>query len=137
MSDGTLRALAAQDGLVGIIGASVAIGRGYRDWLAAHPDQAAADAAPVVLTPDDWAAHVRHVIDNVSPDHVGIGLDLVGGRNCVPADASDYPDLIAGLERMAAAENVDKVAGQNWLRVLDAVGQGSSAANGRPRLASS
>ena len=170
MSDGTLRALAARGGMVGIIGASAAIGTTYRQWLAAHPDQAAATAAPVaamvtftswltraardhgefgqwldeqmrarhlaafrpwtedpsaadqVPGADDWAAHARHVIEIVGADHAGIGLDLVGGRSCVPRDASGYPDLIAALERVTTAENVDKIAGQNWLRVLEAAG---------------
>ncbi len=171
MSDGILRALAAKGGMVGITGASASIGPGYRQWLAAHPNKAAAAAAPVaamvtftssltraardhgefgqwldgqmrarhlaaftpwtedpdaadlVPTPDDWAAHAKHVIDTVSPDHVGIGLDLVGGRSCVPKDASGYPDLIAALERITTADNVTKIAGQNWLRVLEATGR--------------
>jgi membrane dipeptidase len=76
-----------------------------------------------VPTPDDWAAHARHVIDTVGPDHVGIGLDLVGGRSCVPKDASGYPDLIAALERITSADNVAKIAGQNWLRALEEAGQ--------------
>jgi membrane dipeptidase len=81
------------------------------------------DAADLVPTPDDWAAHARHVIDTVGPDHVGIGLDLVGGRSCVPKDASGYPDLIAALERITSADNVAKIAGQNWLRALEEAGQ--------------
>ncbi|MBV9792728.1 MAG: membrane dipeptidase [Actinobacteria bacterium] len=168
MSDDTLRALAAGGGLAGIIGASASIGARYRDWLAAHPDQAAGAAAPVgamvtftssltraardhgefgswldeqararhqaafqpwtefpgaagaVPTADDWAAHVRHVIEVAGADHAGIGLDLVGGRSCVPQDASGYPDLIAALERITTAGNVTKVAGENWMRVLAA-----------------
>src|SRR5262249_14709498 len=157
--------------MVGITGASAAIGPGYRQWLAAHPDKAAAAAAPVdamvtfassmtraardhgefgqwldeqmrarhpaaftpwaedpdaadlVPTPDDWAAHARHVIDTVGPDHAGIGLDLVGGRSYVPKDVGVYPDLIAALERITTADYVTKIAGQNWLRVLEATGQ--------------
>ena len=77
------------------------------------------DAADLVPTPDDWAAHASHVLDTVGPDHVGIGLDLVGGRSCMPKDASGYPDLIAALERITTADNVTKIAGQNWLRVLE------------------
>jgi membrane dipeptidase len=89
----------------------------FRPW-AEDPD-----AAGLVPTPDDWAAHPRHVIETVGPDHVGIGLDLVGGRSCVPKDADGYPDLIAALERVTTADNVTKIAGQNWLRVLEATGQ--------------
>jgi membrane dipeptidase len=80
-----------------------------------------ADAVPLVPTPDDWAAHVSHVIDTAGPDHVGIGLDLVGGRSCVPAGASGYPDLLKAVARVASSDVVAKVAGQNWLRVFDTV----------------
>jgi membrane dipeptidase len=76
-----------------------------------------------VPTADDWAAHARHLIETAGPDHVGIGLDLAGGRSCVLKDASGYPDLIAALERIRTADNVTKFAGQNWLRVLEAAGQ--------------
>jgi hypothetical protein len=58
-----------------------------------------ADAAPLVPTADDWAAHVTHIVRTAGPDHAGIGLDLVGGRSCVPADASGYPDLLSALSR--------------------------------------
>jgi membrane dipeptidase len=80
-----------------------------------------AGAQPLVPTADDWAAHAGHVVRTVGPDHVGIGLDLVGGRSCVPADASGYPDLLQALERSLPAPVVAKVAGQNWLRILDTV----------------
>jgi hypothetical protein len=46
------------------------------------------------------------------------GLDLVGGRSCAPANASGNPGLIAVLERITTADNVRKIAGENWLRVL-------------------
>ncbi len=77
-------------------------------------------AVSLVPSSGDWAAHVRHVIDTVGPDHVGIGLDLVGGRSCVPADASGYPDLLGAVSRVAPSDVVAKVAGQNWLRVFEA-----------------
>jgi microsomal dipeptidase-like Zn-dependent dipeptidase len=80
-----------------------------------------ADAAPLVPTADDWAAHVTHIVRTAGPDHAGIGLDLVGGRSCVPADASGYPDLLSALSRSLDRATAVKVAGQNWLRVLDAV----------------
>ena len=80
-----------------------------------------AGAGPLVPTADEWAAQAEHVVRTVGPDHVGIGLDLVGGRSCVPADASGYPDLLQALGRSLPAETAAKVAGQNWLRVLGAV----------------
>lgn len=79
------------------------------------------DAKPFVPTADDWAAHAEHVVRTVGPGHAGIGLDLVGGRSCVPADASGYPDLLQALRRSLPAETAAKVVGQNWMRVLDTV----------------
>lgn len=78
------------------------------------------EALPLVPTPDEWAAQVDHVIRTVGAEHVGIGLDLVGGRSAVPKDAGGYPDLVAALNRIATPENVRKITGENWLRVLDA-----------------
>lgn len=79
------------------------------------------ETVTLVATPDDWAAHVDHVIKTVGPDHVGIGLDLGGARSCVLKDAGGYPELIAAVKRVTTAENVRKIAGENWLHVLDAV----------------
>ena len=169
MSDDLLRVLAAKGGMVGVIGVSTTLSARYRAWMAAHPDVAAAAAAPVeqmiefrssrpapdrdhgefgtwfdeqmranhvaafqpwaepegavplVPTPDDWGAHVDHVLRTVGPDHVGIGLDLVGGRSCVPATAAGYPDLLAALRRTVTSDVVPKVCGDNWMRVFDAV----------------
>ena len=64
--------------------------------------------------------------------------DLLGDRD-VPADAyygvhtlraienfpisgtkiSIYPDLVAALKRITSPENVRKITGENWFRVLD------------------
>jgi membrane dipeptidase len=69
-------------------------------------------------TADEWAAHAAHVIRTVGPDHAGIGLDMGGTRSCVPPNASGYPDLIAALRRVTTEENTVKIAGTNWLSVL-------------------
>jgi membrane dipeptidase len=80
------------------------------------------DFAPLGPIADEWAAHVAHVIRTVGPDHVGIGLDLVAAHSpSVMRNASGYPDLIAALRRVTDGDIVRKVAGENWLRVLDAV----------------
>jgi membrane dipeptidase len=65
------------------------------------------------------AEHVAYVIKTVGPDHVGIGLDMGSGKSRVPNDASGYPELIAALNRITTPENVRKITGENWLRVLD------------------
>jgi membrane dipeptidase len=36
----------------------------------------------------------------------------------VPADPSGYPDLIAALKKITTPENVRKISGENWMRVL-------------------
>jgi membrane dipeptidase len=77
------------------------------------------DAAPLVPTADEWAAQVDHVIKLVGPDHVGIGLDMFGGRSGVPKDASGYPLLVDAIGRVTTLKNVGKVTGENWLRVLE------------------
>jgi membrane dipeptidase len=87
----------------------------FRPWV--EPE----GAVPVVPTQDDWGAHVDHVVRTVGPDHVGIGLDLVGGRSCVPASAAGYPDLLAALRRTVTSDVMPKVCGDNWMRVFDAV----------------
>jgi membrane dipeptidase len=77
------------------------------------------EAEAVLPTADEWAAQVDHVIKTVGADHVGIGLDAVAGRSAVPRDASGYGDLVTALNRITTPANVRKIAGENWLRVLD------------------
>lgn len=77
------------------------------------------EAATLAPTADEWAAHVHRVIRTAGPDHAGIGRDMAAGHiPCVPENASGYPDLIAALGRITTEENVHKIAGGNWLRVL-------------------
>jgi membrane dipeptidase len=65
------------------------------------------------------AEQVASVIRTVGADHVAIGLDMVGGRSAAPQNASGYPDLVAALKRITTPENVRKITGENWFRVLD------------------
>lgn len=89
------------------------------------------DAAAVVPTPAEWAQQVEHVISLVGPEHVGIGLDMFGGRSGVPRDASGYPLLVEAIDRVTTArKDVELVAGENWLRVLEQV-QGARRRDGR------
>jgi membrane dipeptidase len=66
----------------------------------------------------DWARHVAHVIETVGPDHVAIGLDMVGGRSGVPRAPGGYGELLTALREITTAENVRKIAGENWFSVL-------------------
>lgn len=73
---------------------------------------------PVVPTAHEWAAHAAYVIRTVGPEHAAIGLDLAGPRPAVPGNASGYPDLLAALGQVTTEQNVQAIAGENWLRVL-------------------
>jgi membrane dipeptidase len=77
-----------------------------------------AEAQPALPTPEEWADQVDYVIKTVGADHVGIGLDMVAGRSAVPRNASGYGDLVAALNRITTLENVRKITGENWFRVL-------------------
>jgi membrane dipeptidase len=87
-------------------------------WLALNNWQEDPTALASLPTVDEWAEHVDYVIKLVGADHVAIGLDMVAGRSAVPADPTGYPDLLAALRRITTPENVRKIAGENWMRVL-------------------
>ena len=53
------------------------------------------------------------MIKAVGADHVGIGLDMVGGRTAVPQNAGGYAEIRAALGRVTTPENVRKIAGEN------------------------
>ena len=78
-------------------------------------------ALAAVPTPDEWAELVHYVINLVGADHVGIGLDMFGGRSGVPQDASGYPLLVDAIRRITTPKNVEMVVGENWLRVIEQV----------------
>jgi membrane dipeptidase len=44
---------------------------------------------------------------------------MTAGRSGVPANAGGYGELVAALKRITSSQNVRKIAGENWLRVLD------------------
>jgi membrane dipeptidase len=78
------------------------------------------DPGAALPTAEEWAEQVDYVINTVGADHVALGLDLVAGRSAVPQTPSGYPDLLAQLRRITSEDNVRKIAGENWLRVLAA-----------------
>jgi membrane dipeptidase len=93
--------------------------REFRErWMALTEWKEDPSAISSLPTVDEWAEHVDYVIKLVGADHVAIGLDMVAGRSAVPADPTFYPDLIAALRRITTPENVRKIAGENWMRVL-------------------
>ena len=68
-------------------------------------------------TPDEWAAHVEHVVRVAGPTHVGIGLDLTTNRSTLRNfDALGYPQLVQTIRNKGLPE---RVLGENWLRMMD------------------
>jgi membrane dipeptidase len=88
-------------------------------WRAMGEWQEDPQAESAIPLAHEWAEHVDYVIKTVGADHVAIGLDMVGGRSAVAKNASGYTDLVAALDRVTTVENVRKIAGENWFRVLD------------------
>ena len=44
---------------------------------------------------------------------------MVGGRSSVPRTAAGYREIVAALNKITTPENVRKITGENWLRVLE------------------
>ena len=93
---------------------------GFRErWKALGEWKEMPEAEAALPTADEWAEQVDYVIRSVGVDHVGLGLDAVAGRSAVPRDASGYRDLVAALNKITTPENVRRITGENWLRVLE------------------
>jgi membrane dipeptidase len=100
-----------------------------------RPFQDDPEAVPLVPTADEWVEQVDYVIKLVGVDHVGIGLDMFGGRSGVLRDPSGYPDLLKALNRITTPANVKKIAGESWLRVLgDIFSSKDKTRAARPRV---
>lgn len=83
-------------------------------WKTEHPE-------PVVAVAD-VADHVEHVRDVAGIDHVGFGSDFDGIDFTVTGleDVSKFPKLLMELARRGWSDaDLRKVAGENFLRVLD------------------
>jgi membrane dipeptidase len=106
LTDDQLRAIAASEGLIGIVFAVPFLRPDGRD----EPD-----------TPlDTVVAHVRHAVEIAGIDHVGLGSDFDGAT--MPAaigDAAGLPRLIDALaEAGFSPGEVQRLAWANWRRVL-------------------
>jgi membrane dipeptidase len=106
LSDAQIKAIAARDGLVGIVL--------YRPFLGAGR-----------VDIDTVVRHVDHMVALVGPDHVGIGSDLDGGFTTADApeglrNVADLPRIGERLVRDGYSEDaVQKILGRSWLRVLE------------------
>lgn len=108
LTDAQLDAVAASDGLVGIVFASVFL----------RPDFADTGATPLSLI----AEHARYVADRIGVRHVALGSDFDGAT--VPDELGDVAGLPRLLEVLAQAgfdeEEVAAIAWHNWRRALAA-----------------
>jgi membrane dipeptidase len=81
-------------------------------------------ARPPHATVDDVVAHIDHIRQIAGIDAIGIGSDF-DGIDCAPVgleDVSKFPNLTrALLENGYSAEDIRKIYGGNFLRVMKAV----------------
>lgn len=79
----------------------------------------------------DVLDHIDHVVSLVGVDHVGIGSDFDGVGDSLPTglkDVSAYPNLVDGmLKRGYSNADIEKILGENLLRVWEAVEKHSIA----------
>lgn len=145
MDDDLLRLLAERDGIIMINFGSSFLGSTYGEesqpigeQMQAHiTEQGWSDDDPEAAaylhemrrshpfgTVEDVADHIDHAVNLVGVDYVGLGSDF-DGVTFLPAglqDVSEYPNLIAELlERGYAEEDIQKILGENALRVWSAV----------------
>jgi membrane dipeptidase len=108
LTDAQLDAIAASDGLVGVVFAAPFV----------RPDFADEAETPLALI----AEHARYVADRIGPRHVALGSDFDGAT--IPAELGDVAGLPKLIDALAAAgfgeEELADVAWRNWRRVLDA-----------------
>jgi membrane dipeptidase len=108
------RAEALIDSLrIAFSGDSARVREAFESWLEENP-------APKA-TLSQVADHVDHIVEVAGIDHVGLGSDY-DGIDFVPVgleDVSRFPDLLAELlERGYSDEDIRKLAGENFLRVM-------------------
>ena len=108
LTDAQLDAIAASDGLVGIVFASVFL----------RPDFADTGDTPIGLI----AEHARYVADRVGVRHVALGSDFDGAT--IPAELGDVAGLPKLLNALRGAgfdeEELEAICWRNWRRALDA-----------------
>ncbi len=111
LTDAQMRALAAKGGVIQVTM--------YAGFLCKEGE----------ATLDDFMRHLLHAIDVAGIDHVGIGTDFDGdGKVTGCADASQLRNVTRELLRRGfSPDEIEKIWGGNWLRVLQQVQQGAEA----------
>jgi membrane dipeptidase len=144
MSDEMIRALASQKGVIQINFGSMFLNDHYRTmsdpiWekvlqyvrengleeddsrVKDYADELRREADFPVVDVSEIVSHIRHVVDLVGVDHVGLGSDFDGVGDHLPVgmeDVSKYPNLIYGLiSEGFAEEEIRKICAENLLRV--------------------
>lgn len=105
LTDDQIQAIAARDGLVGIVLYNPFLGTGE-------------------VTLQTVLAHIDHMVALVGDDHVGLGSDFDGGFT--NAETPEGIDSVADLRRIGEAlsergyadASVRRILGENWFRVL-------------------
>jgi membrane dipeptidase len=67
--------------------------------------------------------HIDYIVKLIGVDHVGIGADLDGAESYPKGidDVRDYPKIAKALRKLGYSnEDIQKIAGGNFLRVLEA-----------------
>jgi membrane dipeptidase len=138
LPDDLMKAIAAQGGVIGMVGFPAFVSEGPRPTL------------------DQFIDHIAYTVDLVGIDHVGLGIDYYNGQHMVmpdeqakayyqslidsgkwrpgtyPPPPHHYPEGIETprtlpnltkrlLERGFSATDTKKILGENWLRVYEAV----------------
>lgn len=78
---------------------------------------------PPVATMNDVVAHIEHLREVAGVDHIGLGGDYDGTPTLPEGleDVTGYPRLLAALaDRGWSRDDLEKLAGANTLRVLEA-----------------
>ncbi len=76
----------------------------------------------------DMIAHIDYIVDRIGTDHVGIGNDFNHGSSIEGyADASEALNVTIALVRAGySAEDIQKIWGGNFLRVLEEAERGAT-----------
>ena len=151
--DDVLRRLPGNGGIVMVAFGSEFVSKPFSDWMARGDaywaelmKQYNGDRARVGPLMEQWerdnpvpstgsisdlADHIDHIRDVAGLDHVGIGADFDGIPATVKGleDVSTYPQLFEELARRGWSDvAIKKLAGDNFLRVLDAADERARSA---------
>lgn len=90
-----------------------------KELIKRHPDEFAKIQPSIDLLVD----HIDHIVKLIGMDHVGIGADYDGATSYPKGldNVADYPKLTAALLKRGYSEkDIQKIYGENFLRVLKA-----------------